>query len=130
MLLRELMNKDPATLPLGSSLAEALNLMATRRARHIVIVGTEGEVLAVVSDRDLALYYDPIEMTQERWEKGTVDQVMTPNPVTIGSSAPVAEAARLLLKAAVSALPVVDNGTLQGIVSDRDFVRYFARQEG
>jgi CBS domain-containing protein len=54
---------------------------------------------------------------------------MTAQPVTIGSGAPVREAARLLLKAAVSALPVIDNGQLVGVLSDRDFTRHFAQSE-
>jgi CBS domain-containing protein len=68
-------------------------------------------------------------MTQERWQQGTVAQIMSGKPVTIGSGAKVEEAARMLLREGVSALPVVDNGQLVGIVSDRDFVRHFATRD-
>ena len=37
-------------------------------------------------------------------------------------------AAAMLLKLGVSALPVVDNGDLRGILSEKDFVRHFAGQ--
>jgi acetoin utilization protein AcuB len=75
------------------------------------------------------MYYDPEGMTDERWRGTRVVQIMTAQPVTIGSGAPVREAARLLLKAAVSALPVIDNGQLVGVLSDRDFTRHFAQSE-
>ena len=49
-----------------------------------------------------------------------VRQWMTPSPVTIGSSASLGEAIRLLVKHNVRELPVVERGKLIGIVTDRD----------
>ena len=129
MIVRELMNAKPATLTPVATLAEALQLMAERKARHVVVLDGES-VVGILSDRDLALYYDPVKMTEARWKQAQVSQLMSADPVTIGSGAEVREAARLLLKAAVSALPVVDNGTLVGVLSDRDFPRHFARVPG
>ncbi|MND05776.1 CBS domain protein [compost metagenome] len=45
----------------------------------------------------------------------------------MGSGADLSAAAQMLLKHAVSALPVVDNGGLVGILSEKDFVRHFAK---
>ena len=45
---------------------------------------------------------------------------MTPNPKTIESSAPVTEAWELMRAYKIRRLPVVDNGNLVGIVTDRD----------
>ena len=125
MLVRDLMNRDPGTIQPEATLADALELMAARKNRHLIVV--EGDaVVGILSDRDLALYYDPDGMTEERWRQARVQTIMTAGPVTIGSGAPVAEAARILLKEAVSALPVIDNGQLVGVLSDRDFTRHFA----
>jgi CBS domain-containing protein len=66
-------------------------------------------------------------MTKERWEQSSVGQLMTPKPVTVGSGTELGAAAQMLLKHAVSALPVVDNGDLVGILSEKDFVRHFAK---
>ena len=124
------MNRNPATVSPQANLSEALALMAERKVRHIMVMGSDAYVLGILSDQDLALYYDPVQMTEERWRQATVGTMMTRKPVTIGSGAPTREAARLLLRSAISALPVVDNGILVGVLSDRDFTRYFAQAEG
>jgi acetoin utilization protein AcuB len=45
---------------------------------------------------------------------------MTPSPATVGSAASIAEALRLVREHRMRHLPVVDDGELVGIVSDRD----------
>ena len=49
-----------------------------------------------------------------------VQDAMTADPVTIGRSSSVVEAARLMESADVGSVPVVDGGTPVGIVTDRD----------
>ena len=127
MKVRELMNEKPATLTAQASLADALDLMAKQKLRHVVILDGLGLPVGIVSDRDLAMVYDPAAISDGRWKQTKVDQVMTPDPITVGSGAEVQAVAKLLLQHAVSALPVVDNGQLVGILSEKDFVRYFAR---
>jgi CBS domain-containing protein len=51
-----------------------------------------------------------------------VREVMTPAPATIDAQASAVEAARLMASQDVGSLPVVDNGTLVGMVTDRDLV--------
>ena len=54
----------------------------------------------------------------------TVEHVMTPDPITIRSDAPLSTAARLLEEHEISGVPVVDEGgTLVGILSESDLVR-------
>ena len=45
---------------------------------------------------------------------------MTPNPVAVERTAPVTEAAKLMREGGFRRLPVLDEGMLVGIVSDRD----------
>jgi CBS domain-containing protein len=126
MLVRDMMNRTPGTIAPEATLADALALMAQKKNRHLIVMDGVAMV-GILSDRDLAMYYDPSGMTEARWKQVTVRQIMTAQPVAIGSGAPVREAARLLLKSAVSALPVIDNGQLVGVLSDRDFTRHFAQ---
>jgi len=46
--------------------------------------------------------------------------VMTKNPTTCSPQSPVTEAAQLMEREGVGAIPVCDNGKLEGIVTDRD----------
>lgn len=62
-------------------------------------------------------------MNQDR-SSPTVEQVMTPDPITIRSDEPLAVAARLLEEYEISGVPVVDDaGSLVGVLTDSDLVR-------
>jgi CBS domain-containing protein len=54
--------------------------------------------------------------------KTTVRDSMTPSPKTIESDANVVEAAKAMSSQNVGSLPVVENGELVGMVTDRDLV--------
>lgn len=128
MLVRDLMNNNPAVIYPQDGLDKALALMAERKNRHLVVMDESNNVIGILSDQDMAMVYDPKGMTEQRWREITVGQIMTPNPVTIGSQASIQEAARILLETAVTSLPIVDNGELVGALSDRDFTRHFASE--
>jgi len=53
----------------------------------------------------------------------TVDDVMTPDPVTVQADTPVADVATLMVDRDVSRVPVLDGERLVGIVSKSDIVR-------
>ena len=127
MIVADLMNKNPATIQPGANLAQALEEMAAKKTRHLIVISETDAVAGILSDRDLAMYYDPGTMTQQKWEQATVESLMTANPISIGSKAPLVEAAKLLLKSGFSALPIVDAGSLAGILTERDFVRYLSK---
>jgi CBS domain-containing protein len=52
----------------------------------------------------------------------TVKDVMTPDPTSVPSDAPAVEAARRMVTSNVGSLPVVSDGALVGMVTDRDLV--------
>jgi acetoin utilization protein AcuB len=56
-------------------------------------------------------------------ESGTVSEIMTPNPVTVGRSNCIRKAISLMRDGGFRRLPVVEGGRLIGIVTDRDLRR-------
>ncbi|MDX6516996.1 MAG: hypothetical protein QOH73_2662 [Gaiellaceae bacterium] len=52
----------------------------------------------------------------------TVQEVMTSNPSTVESSTPIVEAAEIMRREDVGSVPVVEDGRLVGILTDRDIV--------
>jgi CBS domain-containing protein len=53
-----------------------------------------------------------------------VEDMMTPNPVTVDITSTVQDAADLMVAADVRHLPAVKHGTLVGMISDRDLRSY------
>jgi acetoin utilization protein AcuB len=53
-----------------------------------------------------------------------VEDMMTPNPVTVDITSTVQDAADLMVAADVRHLPAVKHGTLVGMISDRDLRGY------
>jgi len=129
MFVADFMSPRPIQISPDEDLAEALAKMGKHKIRHLVVVSEDGTVKGILSDRDLAMYYDPMNMTEERWKQARVKDLMTRDPDTIGSLSPIRSAAKLILSLAISALPVVDNGQLKGLLTERDFVRHFAELE-
>lgn len=61
---------------------------------------------------------------------GTVGEVMTPDPITVGADESIQTAARLLEENEISGLPVVDSGgALLGVLAESDLVRARATQD-
>lgn len=58
----------------------------------------------------------------------TVSEWMTANPLTVTSDTPIMEAMNLLREKGFRRLPVVDDGVLVGIVTDRDLKSASASQ--
>ena len=52
----------------------------------------------------------------------TIRDLMTTNPRTVEPSTPVAEAARVMKQEDVGPVPIVEDGRLAGILTDRDIV--------
>ncbi len=50
----------------------------------------------------------------------TLRDVMTPSPATVRNSDPVAQAARVMRDEDVGSVPVMDEDTIAGIITDRD----------
>jgi CBS domain-containing protein len=63
-------------------------------------------------------------MKPTQTDSRTVGDLMTPDPIRVEATAPLAEAARLLDRHHVHGLPVVDGaGALVGVVSQSDMLR-------
>jgi acetoin utilization protein AcuB len=98
-------------------------------------VVVDGQLVGIVTDRDLGDALPSVfesaaprrrrRATDADPEAIVVEDVMTPNVVTLASNAPVAEAARLMRRERIGAVPVVDDGRLVGIIARSDILDAF-----
>jgi len=125
MLVHDIMQSRVITITPKTGVTEALGLLRTRGVRHLVIV--DGDTLVgIVSDRDVK----QAGALDERLGRWTVAEIMKRPVITIEPTAPVEDAAQLMLAEKISALPITEGGRLVGIVTETDIVRLFVRALG
>ena len=134
MTVREIMMSAPVTLGPGDTLDLANDIIYLGRVRHIPIVDG-GKLVGVVSQRDLfGTATTAILGLKSRPKKALLksfqikDLMRTP-VITIPPQAAVKDAARLMADKKVGCLPVVDNGSLVGLITATDILRYVATAE-
>ena len=132
MLVRALMTGAPITVPSDIPVLDARHLMISQRIRH-VLVTLGGDLIGIVTDRDIRLNMPPQVTSLSVWElnylltKLTVSEVMTRSVITIGPDRDARDAAQVMLEHKIGALPVVDRGRLVGIVTETDLLRAFVK---
>lgn len=117
--VRDFMIKNPNTVHPDMSLVQVVNLMQDVACRHVPVL-ENGMLVGIISDRDLRL-------STANMQNMEVAEFMTPDPITIAPDASVKEAARILNDNVIGALPVVEDGSLVGILTVYDILEYVAR---
>ena len=121
MEIRELMTKDPACCSPSASVKEAASLMASNDCGQIPVTDAEGQLVGVITDRDIACRC----VAQGKSAETKVEEIMSPSPVTVTIDASVAECCKKMEENQVRRLPVVDDaGKCCGIVSQADIARH------
>ena len=126
------MSREPRTLGRNDRLQVADDLMRTVRCRHLPVLDEDGRLAGIVSQRDLfqsallrALGYGS-RARDHVLSSVVVKEVMTETVITITPDTTLAEAARVMSERKIGCLPVVEQGTLVGILTEGDFVRIAA----
>lgn len=126
--VREIMTTDPYTLRPGDTIADAQRLMAERHVRHLPIVDEAGQLVGLVSQRDvlaadLSRVAPLADADREAFESAVpLRELMTRDLEVVGPDDSLRLAALRLQRQRIGCLPVVDDGRLAGIVTDYDFV--------
>ncbi len=111
------MAADLLTVEAGLPLEEAASRMDERGVGAVLVL--EGEKLVgVFTERDVLH-----AVARGHAEKPTVGDWMTPHPETIEPDDTTEHAAVLMIHGGFRHLPVVDGGTVVGILSIRDLMR-------
>lgn len=125
------MMKGPVTLQSGEMLDLANDVMTLGRIRHLPIL-ENGKVVGVLSQRNLfhsALMTALGIRLKERkkmFKAIPVNEVMSTPVTTVSPDAGLKEAARLMMEKKIGCLPVVENDTLVGLLTETDILRYVA----
>lgn len=96
-------------------------LMHVRQIRHVLIEDNEHRLVGIVSYRSILRLMSE-GRTRTEVENMPVSEVMERKPVTVTPETPTLEAINQMRSHRVSALPVVKDGQLVGLVSETDYM--------
>ncbi len=121
MRVAEIMTSATITDSTTGTLRSAAEQMWKQQTGSVVIV--EGDtIVGIVTERDVMRAVgrgaDP--------DKASIAEVMTRDVVTVEPDTHVRDAARLMAQHWIRHLPIVDDGKLAGILSQRDVIGVFA----
>ncbi len=117
--VEELMTPFPMEASPETTVTEAIGMCRMLHARHLPVVNG-GQLAGIVSDRDLRRC-----AAAGRAPTTTLDEIMESEPLTIEPSQTLREAAELMATAKISALPVVEDAQLIGILTLTDLLEHF-----
>jgi CBS domain-containing protein len=123
------MSSPVFSLKENDSLHSARELMDLQRIRHIPIVTVDNVFTGLITHRDIlsatiSKLADLDPETQKEIDSGIpIHEIMRADITSVTPDTSLRDAARLLLNNKYGCLPVVETGSLVGIVTEADFLR-------
>jgi len=134
-LVADVMTRDVMTVDPNDQLAVAEDVMRLARFRHMPVVDEDGELVGLVSSRDLfhnallkALGYGT-HAKQKAMETTRVKEAMTSPVVTTTPETPLSDAAKVMRDKKLGCLVVVESRKIVGILTEGDFVALAATED-
>jgi len=140
VMTREVVSVTPET-----AIKDAAALLVERGISGLPVCEPDGTVVGVLSEADLLVKQSgPPERSSgvfawlvdtasapdlEKLRAHTAGEAMTAPAITVAADCSVAEAARTMVSNGINRLPVVQDGSLAGIVTRADLVRLFTRSD-
>ncbi len=139
--IQEVMTKEVICLEPQDDVAKAIKVLQTEKFRHVPIVGLDGKLAGLVSDRDILRNLPfagkrppcPPKIFREHlfaidpWGNRhlqPLESIMVRHILHISPETRICDAAEILYKEKISCLPVVDErGKVQGIITVTDLMR-------
>ena len=138
MRIEPRMKHPVVTVKCQDSIRHARELMEQHRINQLPVVA-DGRLVGLVTDRDLRDAFPSVFDTVPRAGRRParpgadpatipVEDVMTLEVMTLGPGALLADAACLMRRERIGAVPIVDDGRLVGIVTRSDVLDAFVEQ--
>lgn len=125
MIVEEIMKTDVVTLHPTDSIADAIQVMDTHNIRHIPIIDKENHLVGLVTISRLKEVTPSTFRTNENPEdlKKPVETIMERNVITGHPLDFVEETAAIFYEHKISAIPIIKDQKLVGILTETDLLR-------
>ncbi|WP_223590950.1 acetoin utilization AcuB family protein [Neobacillus bataviensis] len=132
MIIEEIMKTDVATLYPDNTIADAMDLMESRKIRHIPIITSEKQLVGLVTIAEIREATPSIFHANEHPEdlKKPLETIMEKNVITGHPLDFVEEVAGLFYEHKISCIPIINDQKLVGIVTETDLLRTMVELTG
>ena len=119
MRVSDVMSRDCVIVNRGMSLHDFVDIYLLKTGQRCFAVEDQGRLVGIITPRDVS------NISRDRWDETTMREAMRPLQElhVITPDTPVLDALKLMAGNDVNQLPVVANGTLQGMVSRSQLVQ-------
>jgi acetoin utilization protein AcuB len=121
MQLKDVMSKKLVTVPVGTPLSKATEIMNEHRIRHLPVIDESDTVIGILSSKDLPMFSEIRNLR--------VEFFMTAPIMSLPEDAPLKEAAFKMLENKISSVLVFDsNNNVVGIITSDDLLWHLVTQ--
>jgi acetoin utilization protein AcuB len=126
MYIDRIMHTDLITVSPQTTLVQARDTLEKNRIDHLLVVNDKKKLVGIVSDRDLKQNWASPATSLSTHElnylltKVVVSMIMIKTVVTVPTSTTIERAALVMQQHRISALPVMEDGELAGIITSTD----------
>ncbi|MGE3272190.1 MAG: CBS domain-containing protein [Chloroflexota bacterium] len=112
---RDIMAREIVTVASDMLVEDAAKLLAYHNISGMPVEDPDGKIVGIVSEADVIGHIGAV-----------VSEVMTEEVISVGENATVEEVATLMAEHRIKRVPVMENGSVRGMVSRSDIVRAIA----
>jgi len=113
------------TLP-HKNLAEAVTIMAEQDIGSLVVF-ERGRMVGMLTFREVLRV---LNTAGPNWQQTTISDVMVRDPMTVGPEIDINELRIIMIEHHMRYLPVMEGGTLMGVISFHDVARALLEEQG
>lgn len=114
--VKDIMTRQVVSVSQNSTLGEVATEMKNLNVGSLPVCDNNSNILGIVTDRDMVVR----GLTQGYTNQSIVRDVMTTNPITVTPETDLTEVTELMAQNQIRRIPVVESGTLVGIISIGD----------
>jgi len=121
---------EVVTLKVEEELSLASDIMTLARIRHLPIVKGD-RLVGIISQRDLfkaslaSVVGHDYQESRDHLKTVTLKDVMIKDVITIEPDSEIRTAGRIMLEKKIGCLPVIQNNTIVGMVTETDILQFY-----
>lgn len=125
------MTRDPITVREDQKILEVVPLYKEKNIHHIPVVDKQGEVIGMLSAKDVENFVTVTRIIEEEGSDVLVQEIMTQPIFSFFEDVSVQQAALAMVDNRIHAIVVADKNTekMIGIITSTDLLKYLAGQK-